>query len=77
MIVAMEAWQYTELQSSFGQYQEKLFLLPLLNSNGMGKERGYAAFNIQDPYGGPPDAFDRCFNRIRQCIERGFKLVSR
>jgi len=30
MIIAMEVWQYAELQSSFGQHQGKLFLLPLL-----------------------------------------------
>lgn len=73
MIIAMEAWQYAELQASFSQYQEKLFLLPLLDFKGAGKERGYAAFNIQDPYGGPAGAFENCFDRIRQCIERGFK----
>jgi len=54
MIVAMETWQYTALRSSFAQHHEKLFLLPLLDSIVVG--RGYAAFNIQDPYGGPPSA---------------------
>lgn len=77
MIVAMEAWQYAELQFSFEQYQEKLFLLPLLDVNGRGKERGYAAFNIQDPYGGPPSAFEECFERVSRCIESVFQSIRR
>lgn len=69
MIIAMEVWQYAELQSSFEQHQGKMFLLPLLDSNSLGKERGYAAFNIYDPYGGPPSAFEECFERVGRCIE--------
>ena len=77
MIIAMEAWQYAELQSSFRQHQEKIFLLPLIDTNMQGKEQGYAAFNIQDPYGGPADAFEKCFERISHCIQRGFNLIGR
>lgn len=77
MIIAMEAWQYAELQSSYGHHQGKLFLLPLLDSNGPGKEQGYAAFNIQDPYGGPPGAYEKCFERISQCVEKWFKSIGR
>jgi protein-tyrosine phosphatase len=77
MIIAMEVWQYAELQSSFGQHQGKLFLLPLLDANGQAKERGYTAFNIQDPYGGPPSAFEECFERVARCIERVFQAVGR
>lgn len=69
MIIAMEVWQYIALQSSFGQQREKLFLLPLLGSKGPTTYSGYAAFNIQDPYGCPPSAFDECFQRISRCIE--------
>ncbi len=69
MIIAMEAWQYAELQSSFEQHQKKLFLLPLLDSNGPVKQHGYAAFNIQDPYGGSPSAFEGCFERISRCLK--------
>lgn len=68
MIIAMEAWQYAELQSSFEHHRKKLFLLPLVDSNGQVKQHGYAAFNIQDPYGGPSSAFEECFERISKCI---------
>ena len=68
MVVAMEAWQYAELQSSFAPHQGKMFLLPLLDPNGPGQQRGYAAFNIPDPYGGPASAFEKCFDRISRCI---------
>lgn len=77
MIIAMEVWQYEELKASFNRYHDKLFLLPLLDANGQGKERGYAAFNVQDPYGGPPSAFEECFNRIGRCIESVFQLGRR
>lgn len=69
MIIAMEAWQYSELQSSFKQHYDKFFLLPLLDSAGAAVEQGYAAFNIQDPYGGPSRAFEICFERIRRIIQ--------
>lgn len=75
MIVAMEAWQYAELRSSFADHQEKLFLLPLLDSNLRGKRQGYAAFNIEDPYGGPPSAFDGCFERINMCLKSLFATI--
>ncbi|MGH9879049.1 MAG: hypothetical protein ACRD5H_15585 [Nitrososphaerales archaeon] len=75
MIIAMESWQYAELQLSFKHHQEKLFLLPLLDSKGPAKQYGYAAFNIQDPYGGTPSAFEECFERIGRCIEGLFNLI--
>lgn len=77
MIIAMEVWQYAELQSSFAQHQEKLFLLPLLEANRQGKERGYAAFNIQDPYGGPASDFEECFERIGRCVESVLQTIRR
>jgi hypothetical protein len=69
MIIAMEAWQYEELRSSFGQYSEKLFLLPMLDSKGVDRELGAAAFNIQDPFGGPLSAYDMCFARILRSVK--------
>lgn len=69
MIIAMEVWQYEELRSSFGQHSEKLFLLPLLDSNGLGRELGAAAFNIQDPFGGPLSAYNLCFARILRNVK--------
>lgn len=76
MIVAMEVWQYGELRSSFGQHHKKLFLLPLLDSKAVGRQ-GYAAFNIQDPYGGPPSAFTECFDQISQYIEKLIVMTKR
>jgi protein-tyrosine phosphatase len=77
MVIAMEAWQYAVLRSSYQHHHEKLFLLPLLDSTEQAQHRGYAAFNIQDPYGCPPSAFDRCFERISRCIEGAFKVTGR
>ncbi|MEQ1795838.1 MAG: hypothetical protein ABL970_16775 [Nitrospira sp.] len=77
MIIAMEGWQYAELNASFNRDKGKLFLLPLLDANGQGKERGYAAFNIQDPYGGPASDFENCFERIGRCLESLLQTIRR
>lgn len=77
MVIAMEVWQYAILRSSFQQHHNKLFLLPLLDSTEQAQHSGYAAFNIQDPYGCPPSAFDSCFERISRCIEGTFKISRR
>jgi len=77
MIIAMEAWQYAELQYSYKHHVGKLFLLPLLDSNEEGKQQGFAAFNIQDPYGGPPSAFEECFERVGKCLARLVALIER
>lgn len=69
MIIAMEVWQYTALRSSFERHHEKLFLLPLLDPKELTTYRGYAAFNVQDPYGGPPRAFAECFERVSTCLK--------
>lgn len=72
-VIAMEARQYAALQSSFLHHREKLFLLPLLDSHGQAEQYGYAAFNIQDPYGGPLSDFDVCFERISKCIKAALR----
>lgn len=64
MIIAMEAWQYAALQSSFQHHHEKLFLLTLLDPKESAKYRGYAAFNIQAPYGGSPSVFEEYFDCV-------------
>ena len=75
MIIAMEVWQYAALQSSFQYHHDKLFLLPLLDPKESAKYCGYAAFNIQDPYGGPPSAFEECFERIGLCLKSVFATI--
>jgi protein-tyrosine phosphatase len=68
LIVSMEVWQHAELNARFPQYRRKLFVLPLLEPDPIVKVGGYAAFNIEDPYGGSPAAFEQCFLRIERCV---------
>lgn len=68
MIVAMEAWQYIEVKSRFPCHRHKIHLLASFGGNGPKHERGYAAYNIADPYGGQLGDFDRCFERISHCV---------
>lgn len=77
MILAMEVWQYAELRSSFPLHHEKMFLLPLLDPDGVSEEKGYATFNIRDPYGGEPSAFEKCFERISRCVRNTFVVTKR
>lgn len=66
MVIAMEGWQYVTLRQLFPSHQNRMFLLPQLAPE---QATGYLAFNIQDPYGGPRDAFEDCFNRICRCLK--------
>lgn len=68
MIIAMEAWQYSELRSMYKSHQHKIHVLAPYGNNGTEQKRGYAAFNIADPYGGQISDFDACFKRIDQCL---------
>ncbi|MCS6285461.1 MAG: hypothetical protein H8K08_08515 [Nitrospira sp.] len=68
MVVAMEVWQYVELRSSFESHQGKMFLLAQFAGNRFERGRGYAAYNIADPYGGQLSEFEQCFERISQCV---------
>lgn len=75
MIIAMEVWQHVALQAAFKEHQNKLFLLPLLDSKARSKEWGYSAFNIPDPYGGSAGAFEKCFERINADLKRLFATI--
>jgi protein-tyrosine-phosphatase len=75
MIVAMEVWQYFELAAAFGEQRHKLFLMPLLDAARTERCHGYAAFNIRDPYGDSPAAFNACFAEIQSLIECLFRRI--
>jgi len=66
MVIAMEGWQYVTLRELFPGHHGRMFLLPQLAPE---QATGYMAFNIQDPYGGPREAFEDCFNRICRCLK--------
>jgi protein-tyrosine phosphatase len=68
MVVAMEIWQWEELIERYPDFGRKFFVLPLLVAQAHDPRRGYAAFNIEDPYGRSHAAFEQCFLRIERCV---------
>jgi protein-tyrosine phosphatase len=69
LIVPMEAWHYMQLSARFPAHRSKLYLMTLLDPHRTAKHRGYAAFNVRDPYGGSPGVFDACFEELRTLVE--------
>jgi protein-tyrosine phosphatase len=69
IIIAMEAWQYKYLRELFIEFEQKIFLFPLLPHDGREHSKGYLKYNIQDPYGKYINEFEECFNRIDSCAK--------
>jgi protein-tyrosine phosphatase len=76
VIVAMEVWQYAELNTRYPRNRGKVVVLPMLDPAALAKAKGYAAFNIEDPYGRSSDAFEQCFSRIERCVVGFLSSVS-
>jgi protein-tyrosine phosphatase len=75
LIVAMEAWQFKFLNKLFAEFKEKIFLLPLFDNNTKSLNN-YSIYNIKDPYGKSQYDYQKCFDRIRSCIEGLFKDIN-
>jgi protein-tyrosine-phosphatase len=65
LIVVMEAPQLAELRADHPEAAERILLLPLIDR---APGRGYARYNIADPFGRPPSAYDFCYRRIDACV---------
>jgi protein-tyrosine-phosphatase len=63
VIVVMEIAQTRLVAEQLPAAIPKLFVLPLVDADGPAP-RGFARFNIADPYGRPQDVFDACYARI-------------
>jgi protein-tyrosine phosphatase len=74
LIVVMEVWQYKYLNKLFAEFNDKIFLLPLFGNNTESLNN-YSVYNIKDPYGKSQDDYNKCFDRIRCCIEGLFKDI--
>jgi protein-tyrosine phosphatase len=61
VIVVMEAEQMGRLRHLYPEAADRIVLLPLYDGT---HTRGYARYNIFDPFGQPADAFQRCYARI-------------
>jgi hypothetical protein len=61
VVFVMEADQFLTLRRGYPEASARVFLLPLLDSSA---RDGHARYNIVDPFGQPPEAFDLCYQRI-------------
>jgi protein-tyrosine-phosphatase len=73
LIVVMEAGQLRLLRERFGHAGSRLVLLSLLDGDD---RRGYARYNIADPFGQPRTAFDACYRRIDGALQSFIHLLS-
>jgi protein-tyrosine phosphatase len=62
LILVMETGQARSMRDHYPHSRGKLFLL-----GQFGQEVDY---EIQDPYGGTPEMFARCYGQIRQACEQ-------
>ena len=69
VVVVMEIAQTRLVMERLPQAAAKLFVLPLVRGGGPAP-RGYARFNIADPYGRPRVEFDACYARIGDLVPR-------
>ena len=69
LVAVMEACQYKYLRKLFLEYQDKIFLLPLIETRNKNYYDEYSQYNIKDPYGKAIPEFIECYNRIERCID--------
>jgi protein-tyrosine phosphatase len=71
--IVMDADQMFTLRQAYPRQAHRLFLLPLLEP---GVRRGYARYNITDPFGQPLRAFGSCYRRIDSALKVLRSLVA-
>jgi len=71
-IVVLEASHLAYLREGYPERADRVFLLSLFDDGARG---AYERFNIADPFGGPPAAFDECYSRISRALRRWLELA--
>jgi protein-tyrosine-phosphatase len=65
VIVVMEARQMESLRGAHPHAADRIVLLPLYDRDTYD---GYERYNIADPFGRPPAAFDACYERVQRAL---------
>jgi len=71
--IVMDADQMLALRQAYPDAAGRIFLLPLLEP---GVSRGYARYNISDPFGQPLATFGRCYRRIDSALRSLLRLIA-
>ncbi len=77
VVLVMEAWQLKALEEEYPDLRERLYLLPLLESELTGRGSGYGRYNLADPYGKAPAVFEACFTRLDRFLDLLFDRLYR
>ena len=72
LVVVVEAAQMQLLRERYPHAASRIVLLSLLEAD----RRGYARYNIADPFGQPRAAFDDCYQRIDRALQSLVELLS-
>lgn len=67
MVLVVEPWQLHELRRRYPGRRERLFLLSHFEP-GAASYGAYLYHHILDPFGGTPEAFERCYDRIDAAV---------
>jgi protein-tyrosine-phosphatase len=67
MVIVMEWRQLAELQQTYPEQADRIFLLSLFDDGARG---GYERYNIADPFGQPVAAFEECYRRMERSLRR-------
>ncbi len=65
LVVVMEPGQRDELIARYPDARDRIVLLSLYDEHA---HLGYDQFHIADPFGGPREVFDACYDRIERAV---------
>lgn len=74
MVIVMEGAQLDTLRAAYPDLRPRFFLLPLFEPR---PPKGYARFNIADPFGQPIEAFEHSFYRIDRAVRALMAVLPR
>lgn len=72
-VVVMEGAHLRRLRADFPDLSRRIFLLPLFDACARG---AYERYNIEDPFGQSPEAFEACYGRIARALRRWHGVLS-
>jgi protein-tyrosine-phosphatase len=67
LVVVFEVAHYERLRASYPAQAHRLVLLPLFGRTTA--RRGYARYNLADPFGRPRPVFDDCYREIADAVD--------
>ncbi len=75
VIVAMDSKQFRCLRQAYPDQKNRMVLLPLYDGDDIVNSSYYHKYNIEDPFGGSVEKFQKCFERIERCLRTVFEII--